>query len=149
MGLGFSWGQVKIRPLEEHDSTINRHEIREFRDGKWFTRYNTGRSHTLFFSVLDIGAITSFRLIDDDTETLPEFNWNNILAPGLYYLNGWKNSPISLGLGVQYGPQLRRIEAGGTVAELDKSLFSVRALLVVDVPIFSFYTRTGLRNKRQ
>lgn len=142
VGLGFSWGQVKDKDATDGDSTINQFEIRELRNGKWKSLSSTGRSHTLFFSFLDVGAITSFRLIDDDTETLPDFNWNNILAPGVYYLNGWKNSPVSMGIGVQYGPHLRKIETGGTSAVFDKSLFSVRAVLVVDVPIFSFYTRT-------
>lgn len=142
VGLGFSWGQVKERVIDAGDSTINQFEIRELKNGKWRAQYITGRSHTLFFSFIDVGAITSFRLIDDDTETLPDFDWNNILAPGVYYLNGWKNSPISLGIGVQYGPHLRKIENAGASAVFDKSLFSVRAMLVVDVPIFSFYTRT-------
>lgn len=142
VGLGFSWGQVKERIVDAGDSTINHYEIRKLKNGKWTAQYITGRSHTLFFSFIDVGAITSFRLIDDDTETLPDFDWNNILAPGVYYLNGWKNSPISMGIGVQYGPHLRKIEDAGGSAVFDKSLFSVRAVLVVDVPIFSFYTRT-------
>jgi hypothetical protein len=148
VGLGFSWGQVREKPFHKTDSTINQYVVQEMRNGRWFSRYMTGRSHTLFFSVLDIGAVTSFRLIDDDTETLPEFNWNNILAPGVYYLNGWKNSPLSMGIGMQYGPQLRKIEAGGTAGVLEKSFFSLRVLLVVDVPIFSFYTRTTPNQRR-
>ena len=147
VGLGFSWGQVKEKNVADGDSTINQFEIRELRNGKWKSLYSTGRSHTLFFSFLDVGAITSFRLIDDDTETLPDFDWNNILAPGVYYLSGWKNSPVSMGIGVQYGPHLRKIETAGTAAVFDKSLFSVRAVLVVDVPIFSFYTRTTPKKK--
>jgi hypothetical protein len=98
-------------------------------------------------SVIDIGAITSFRLVNDDTETLPEFNWNNILAPGMYYVNGLKNTPLSWGLGLQYGPQLRDIEKDGTTLELSDSLFSVRLFLSVDIPIFNFYTRNTPKRK--
>lgn len=142
VGLSFSWGQIKQKTKASNDSTINRNEFNEFRNGKWISKYITGRSHSLFVSVLDIGAITSFRLVNDDTETLPEFNWDNILAPGLYYVNGWKDTPLGLGIGVQYGPQLRTIEADGTSLKLDKSLFSVRVFLTVDVPLFNFHTRT-------
>jgi hypothetical protein len=142
IGLSFSWGQIKQKTKPLNDSTINRNEFNEFRDNKWISKYITGRSHSLFVSVLDIGAITSFRLVNDDTEALPEFNWNNILAPGLYYVNGWKDTPLTMGIGVQYGPQLRTIEIDGASLELDKALFSVRLFLTVDVPLFNFYTRT-------
>ncbi|WP_276366690.1 hypothetical protein [Chryseolinea sp. H1M3-3] len=147
VGLGFSWGEVKEKTKVKEDSTTNRNEFNELKNGKWMTRYISGRSHSLFVSVLDIGAITSFRLIDDDTESLPEFNWNNILAPGVYYVNGLKNTPLSWGLGVQYGPQLRSIEKDGTELKLSESLFSVRFFLSVDVPVFSFYTRNTPKRK--
>lgn len=148
IGIAVSWGQVREKPLQKFDSSVNQNEFNPFqKNGKWFTKYITGKSHTFFLSVIDIGAITSFRLVNDDTETLPEFNWNNILAPGIYYVNGLKNTPLSWGLGLQYGPQLRDIETDGTSLELSDSLFSVRLFLSVDIPIFNFYTRNTPKRK--
>jgi hypothetical protein len=148
VGLGFSWGEIKEKKKEKKDSTINQNEFIVLEKGKSITKYISGRSHSLFLSVIDIGAITSFRLIDDDTETLPEFKWSNILAPGLYYVNGLKDTPLSWGLGVQYGPQLRSIEKDGAALKLADSLFSVRLFLAVDVPIFNFYARTTPKRKK-
>lgn len=148
VGLGFSWGIVKEKEKEKKDSTLNRNEFTTLKKGKWISHYITGRSHSLFVSVIDIGAITSFRLVDDDTETLPEFNWNNILAPGIYYVNGLKDTPLSWGLGFQYGPQLRSIEKDGVDLKLAESLLSVRLFLSVDIPIFNFYARTTPRRNR-
>jgi hypothetical protein len=89
---------------------------------------------------VDIGAVTAFRLKEDSTETLPELTWSNLLAPALYYVHGFKNSPISCGLGVQYGPQVRSIK--NNTAEVLPSAWSARLFIAVDIPIFSFYSRT-------
>lgn len=148
VGLAFSWGRIKEKDTSDaKHTTINQNEFQRRTNGKLITKYITGRSNSLFFSVIDIGAITSFRLINDETETLPEFSWNNILAPGLYYVNGLKDTPLSWGLGLQYGPQLRSIEQNGTQLKLADSLVSVRLFLAVDIPIFNFYTRTTPRSK--
>jgi len=98
-----------------------------------------GSSNTIFLSVLDVGAITSFRLTHDSSATLPDFKWNNVLAPGLFYIYGFRRSPLSLGGGVQYGPQLRSITNNAAVVL--PSAITYRLFLVVDIPLFDFYTR--------
>jgi len=103
-----------------------------------------GASNTIFLSIIDVGAITAFRLTHDSTATLPEFTWTNILAPGIFYVYGFKNSPVSLGGGIQYGPQLRSVE--NNVATTLPSAFTIRLFCVIDIPIFNFYTRTDLKS---
>jgi hypothetical protein len=141
VGLGFSWGQVKEKKKLKGDSILTENDMVIWKNNKAVVKYFSGRSHSLFVSVIDIGAITSFRLIKDDTETLPEFKWSNIIAPGLYYVNGLKDTPLSWGAGIQYGPQLRSIERDGTSLKLAESQFAVRLFLAVDIPIFNFYAR--------
>lgn len=148
VGLGFSWGQVKEKKKSPGDTIQTENDFVLWKNNKAVVQYFSGRSHSLFVSVIDIGAITSFRLIKDDTETLPEFKWSNIIAPGVYYVNGLKNTPLSWGLGIQYGPQLRSIEKNGTSLDLAESQFSVRAFLAVDIPIFNFYARNTPKNKK-
>jgi hypothetical protein len=148
IGLGFNWGNRKDTLRASERKTANRNEYMTYtKDGKRRSRVVTGSSHSLFISVIDIGAVTAFRINDDDTEKLPEFTWENILAPGVFYIYGIKNSPLSIGGGLQYGPQLRKITA--TNAEISESMFSARIFLSVDVPLFSFFSRTEVKKTKQ
>lgn len=106
-----------------------------------------GSSGTVFLSMLDIGAVTAFRLTKDETETLPELKWSNLLAPGAYYVHGFKKSPVSAGLGVQYGPQVRSIKDNSPVVL--PAAWSARLFLAVDIPIFNFYSRTEETEKKR
>ena len=96
----------------------------------------SGGGVSLHVSLLDIGAITAFRL-DDSAETLPELEFRNFFAPGLIGFYNFKNSPFSLGAGWQYGPQQRKISDTSTGSQQgSRWLFS----LGIDLPIFNFYT---------
>jgi hypothetical protein len=101
---------------------------------------NDGWSHTIFFTILDIGAVAVFRL-NDSTSTLPEFSWNNILAPGIYYVLGIAKVPISAGVGAQYGPQLRKIDLNNG-NEISNNAWRISVFLAVDIPLFDLYTKT-------
>jgi hypothetical protein len=142
VGLAFSWGGRKTKAQTDRTTYNSEYEVTKKQDGRTIksVKYVSGRSHSVFISIIDIGAVTSFRLTDDETETLPEFTWENILAPGVSYVLGLKNTPLSWGVGVQYGPQLRAID--DTDITLSGSLVTTRTFLVVDIPIFSFYSRT-------
>ncbi len=100
---------------------------------------NAGSS-TIFLSLIDIGAFSSFRLNDPDTEALPEVTLGNIFAPGVYYVYGIRKTPLSIGVGGQLGPQLRNITptAVTTSSEINASL---RAFFAVDIPLINFKTR--------
>ncbi len=68
----------------------------------------------IYFSIIDLGVPASFRLNGFNTYRLPEMNLQNILAPGASLIAGRLfNSPITLGAGVQYGPQLRLVTING------------------------------------
>jgi len=102
-----------------------------------------GSSSTIFLSIIDIGSVTGFRLTHDSTATLPSFTWANVLAPGLFYIYGFAKSPISIGGGVQYGPQLRSVTNNS--AEVLPSAVTLRLFVVVDIPLFNLFTRTDLK----
>jgi hypothetical protein len=96
-------------------------------------------SFSLYTPVLDVGAIAAYRF-DNATKKLPELEWSNLLAPGLYGVLGLGNDlPISLGLGAQLGPNLRRVTAAG----LDETAQAWRwgGFLSVDIPLFNLYVR--------
>ncbi|MEZ4888731.1 MAG: hypothetical protein R3E32_28655 [Chitinophagales bacterium] len=106
--------------------------------------YKSGGSWSVFLSVIDIGAVTAFRMNDDSTEALPELRLENILAPGLQIIKGCAKSPMSWGIGIQAGPMLRTIrgEEGIKPSAIfnDKLNYRIQAFLAVDIPLINFKT---------
>ncbi|WP_303315277.1 hypothetical protein Q4Q34_15740 [Flavivirga abyssicola] len=100
-----------------------------------------GGSFSLFFPLIDLGAVTNFRFSDEKTEELPEIKLENIFAPGFYVVHGWARLPISWGVGGQLGPQLREVNPMDIVVDADTS-FSFKAFIAVDIPLLNFYTKS-------
>ncbi len=101
-------------------------------------------SVSLFVPLIDLGAVTAYRQNpksdDYSIEALPELKWRNLFSPGLFAVYNFANNPFSLGVGGQYGPQLREIklETGDPV-----SVNSFRFPMVffnIDVPFFNLHT---------
>ena len=102
-------------------------------------------SYTFFVPILDLGGVTSFRIDNNEnTSSLPELSFQNVIAPGGYLLANINNSPFSLGAGVQYGPQLRTVMDSNGV-ELEASAWRAMFLFAVDVPVFNLFTRKEKR----
>ena len=106
------------------------------------------KSITLFGSLLDLGALTAFRLEGRDAagngatvERLPQFRPANVIAPGVHLMYNFPKSPFTLGFGVQDGPSVRKFTLSGQNVQRDAR--SVRAMLTfsIDVPIFRFFNR--------
>lgn len=97
------------------------------------------KSISIFGSVLDLGTITAFRFKDNTTEKLPELTFKNIIAPGVYGIFGLKGVPISIGGGVQYGPQLRTIKITDEGNEITSSAWRFNLFIAVDIPLLKFY----------
>ena len=106
--------------------------------------YDEKGSKTWFISVIDVGAFTSYRFGDEDLESLPEIKFQNILAPGLYYVRGLPNSPIAIGAGGQMGPEIRDL-AEGVVEKTGDPSFSFRVFISVDIPIINFFSKPRTR----
>ena len=103
-------------------------------------------SFTAFAQLVDIGAVVSFR-IQDQTSLLPEVSFKNIFAPGIYGIYGIRNSPIAIGFGLQYGPELRKITAES--ANLGAKAIRYGLFLDVDIPVFRIFTKKkrAMKNK--
>lgn len=109
--------------------------------------FNIGgrKSVTLFGSVIDLGALTAFRLEDRDAvegarvDRLPEFRPANVIAPGFHVMYNFPKSPISLGVGVQDGPSVRNFTLDGSNTVRDARSVRGMVTLSVDVPIFRFF----------
>lgn len=113
-------------------------------------KFNTTHlsSYTLFLSVLDIGAVTSYRLNDPMASSLPKLDFENFLAPGASLFYNFNRVPISMGLGWQLGPQTRKIDPSNPdlTSQASRFIFSIN----VDVPLFNFATgRESISSKRR
>ncbi len=99
-------------------------------------------SFSAFLSVVDLGAVVSFRIQDPLTRNLPELKVENIIAPGIHLFYGLPNTPISFGVGIQMAPPLRQYAVNNALINPD---FAIRygVTAAVDIPVFSFYNRAG------
>ncbi|MEO6732666.1 MAG: hypothetical protein ABIN01_15705 [Ferruginibacter sp.] len=97
-------------------------------------------SLSAFLSLIDIGAVASYRLKDDSTASLPEVKLQNILAPGLGLIYGIPRLPLSIGYTYQFGPALRVINNTDKIVsnQLNRRW---HFFLAVDIPLANFYTR--------
>jgi len=124
--------------------------------------WKTGKSEwstSVFVSLIDIGTVAAFRFKNDttvleNTDTsavpaqVPTIQLKNILSPGVFLSIGIPKCPLSVNLGVQAGPNLRKIslnENGQTVdVKFDENKLYLRysISICVDIPIVNFYTKS-------
>ncbi|MEM7574496.1 MAG: hypothetical protein AAF433_16450 [Bacteroidota bacterium] len=109
----------------------------------WKNSYTQKSSYSLFFPIIDLGAVSAYRFdqgANNQIRELPEFEFQNVFAPGAHLMYNFAKSPFSLGAGVQYGPSLRRIRLEGEPI-IKVSAVRFMLSLSIDVPIFSFTNR--------
>lgn len=143
LGLAISWGyRGKIDDAKYLSNPKYRRRVdrsAEMRNN----RYLKGSSGSLFFPLLDFGAVVLFRL-SDDTSSLPEdVGFRQIFSPGVMYGHGFNNLPLSVLAGVQLSPQLRKF--GEEPADALRFNLSV----TVDLPMANFHTRTVERDLKR
>jgi len=121
VGLSLSWGGIKKKDPNKKNA-------------------EKGSANGMFLSVIDIGALASFRFADESSAVVSTVELKNVLAPGLFYTHSFRNAPISLLIGGQMGPLLRDVSAIDFKPE-DNIYYRVGFSLVVDIPILNFYNK--------
>jgi len=97
-------------------------------------------SFGFFVSVVDVGAIASFRFGDDSTAITSTIQLKDIIAPGVNLVWNIRNAPISIMAGAQMGPILRKIYADNVIKE-DNIYIRYGLSVVVDIPIINLYNK--------
>lgn len=94
----------------------------------------------IYAQVLDIGAIMNFRT-GDSTSALPDtITFKQVFSPGLSLNYGFPNSGVSLGLGWQMSPELRKVNPEkGSELRAPTNRFFVR--LSWDLPLLNIAKR--------
>lgn len=104
--------------------------------------FEKGATLGVFLPVIDIAAPVRLRLdSNNDTKTLPDFNFNDIFSPGVYLSYGFGKSPFAIQLGAQYGPKLRDIpeESTGSFTSVDS--YRINIGFVIDIPLLTLYSQ--------
>jgi hypothetical protein len=117
---------------------------------KFFGQGKGHWSYSLFVSLVDLGAVTAYRFktTASDTATVeqvPTIQLKDIFSPGAFFSIGIPKSPVSINLGAQMGPNLRRVTTTdqGLTHEYSNSVYWRYSISVlVDIPILNFYTKT-------
>jgi hypothetical protein len=95
---------------------------------------------SVYVPVIDLGAVASWEL-GGGSGKLSSFTLANVLAPGAYVVLTFKNTPISIMLGTQYGPELTKVStsSGNTI---ERAAWQIPALsFTFNIPIFTLYER--------
>lgn len=99
-------------------------------------------SFGFYIPIIDLGAVANYRFSNtggNDSMTikeLPQPSLRQLFSPGLYFVLGMCNSPVTIGAGAQFSPELRNINAKGEF-ETKASAIRFGAFLSVDIPLFT------------
>jgi hypothetical protein len=100
----------------------------------------SGWSTSAFVSLVDLGAVASFRFQDDSVSQVPTIHLQDIVSPGLFLSIGIPKCPVSVNFGVQMGPNLRKVSSAANDYS-NNVYFRYSMSLVVDIPVFNFYSK--------
>ncbi len=129
IGVSFNWGFHRKEKVISEKSFLGR-------AGK--LKSLNGASFSLNLSIVDIGAVASYRINNGNDGPLPQnFSVGQLLAPGLSLSYGIKGIPLSVSVGGQLTPQLRSLNN----ATQPQPSFRAYAGLFYDLPFHTFSMR--------
>ena len=104
------------------------------------TSFWKNRSASLFFSLIDVGAIASFRFDDNETEIADVF-LKEIISPGVFLsVSPFPKLPFVINGGYQRAAKLKDVDADKNILIEHRGRWSVSVL--VDIPIANFYNKS-------
>ena len=130
IGVSISTGRRGVLPFLPFDRSKSEDKDRK---RNW--------SHSLFISIVDIGAITAYRFGNSEVAQVPDIKFKDIFSPGAFWSLGIPKTPLSLNMGVQVGPNLREVKVDAN-SYADNLYVRYSASLCVDIPLVNFYTKS-------
>lgn len=107
----------------------------------FFIPSGKGWSSSVFLSLVDLGAVAAYRFTDDKTEQVPSIQLKDIFSPGIFWSVGIPKTPLSVNIGTQIGPNLRKVN--GTANDYANSLYVRNSISIcVDIPLLNLYTKS-------
>lgn len=111
--------------------------------GNIFRSWKSPWSLGLSLPLVDLGAVASYRLDESENqvEDVPTITLGDLFSPGVFGEIGIGGTPLSLGLGFQYGSRLREIDPAENTNTLGDTYIRYGLSLKVDIPLMQFYAR--------
>jgi hypothetical protein len=142
IGLAVSWGyRAEIDNKKYLDNPKYRRKVDRSLNMRE-DRFLTGHSGSLFFPLVDLGAVVLFRLDDSDSSLPEDVGFQQVFSPGVIYSHGFPNLPISVLAGMQISPKLRKF------GDAPADSFRFNLGVTVDLPMANFHTRSVEREQK-
>ncbi len=107
------------------------------------------QSLSAFVSVIDIGAVLSYRWANDQAQGLPQsVEWAQVLAPGLHLVYGFPNLPLALNAGFQVAPKLRKVSSNTANDIKNTDFWRFNIGITTDITIFNLYSSGKIRDRK-
>jgi hypothetical protein len=111
-----------------------------------------GWSTSLFISLIDLGAVAAFRFKDDTTAAVPSIQLKHIFSPGAFISIGIPKTPLSVNLGAQMGPNLRKVYGASDTQQsndyANKTYWRYSVSFCADLPLLNLYTQSKAPAKK-
>ncbi|HAJ80699.1 MAG TPA: hypothetical protein DCO75_13120, partial [Fibrobacteres bacterium] len=91
---------------------------------------------SVFASIIDLGAIASYRFVNDSTISTKIY-LKDIISPGVFLAWGMPWVPFSLNIGGEFTPLLTSVSS--STNDIESKVFRLSVNLCVDIPILNFY----------
>ncbi len=148
--IGLSLSKTFGKKIKATDG-LEKEEILNPDKVKILSRAVFRRTHwtvTATLSLIDLGAVVSYRLKSPADTALPqEVKWSQVFSPGFHLGVAIPNTPLVFSTGVAYTPQLRKFKDASSIVNSGKqysdSYNAVRwyAGLFFDIPLFNLWER--------
>jgi len=142
VGMAVSWGyRGNINNKKYLENAKYRRRVDRSLDMR-DDRYLNGHSGSLFFSIIDLGAVVLFRLDGDDSSLPEDVGFQQVFSPGIMYSHGFPQVPISVLAGMQLSPKLRKF------GDAPADSFRFNLGVTVDLPMANMHTRSVEREEK-
>jgi hypothetical protein len=96
-------------------------------------------SYSVFVSVIDVGALATFRTTGDTSDYKLKVKLNQIVSPGVFFIYGVPGAPISFIAGYQYAPLISSINS--ETYSIKSNPGRITLGIAVDIPLMQFYNK--------
>jgi hypothetical protein len=110
--------------------------------------YRKSRStFSLGFSIVDIGAVVSYRLSNTDGSVPQQFKWEQFLSPGLHFSYGIPGTPLAWNFSAIYSPRIRKFEDAAN-PEKQYNTYRIQTGIFFDLPLMNIWERKTIMRCR-
>lgn len=148
--IGLSFSKTFGRKLDAYDALgrdeiLNPDKVKLLKNGVYRrTRWTV----TTTVSLIDIGAVVSYRLKSSADTALPQdVKWAQVFSPGIHIGIAIPNTPLVVSTGLVFAPQLRKFKDDNSIINSGKqysdnyNAVRMYAGLFFDIPLFNLWER--------